>query len=270
MEYLQKHIEAGLFLTLRNVAITLIIGYVLIQILIIITRWLFWKHLSKQWRMLINKTIIYSGVIIILIIILDLFHIKVTAILGAAGVLGVVVGFASQTSIGNIISGLFLVAEKPFEVGDIIKVGDKTGNIYSIDLLSIKLKTFDNLLIRIPNQTIISTEVTNITRFPIRRMDISISVGYNEDLNKVLDVLRIIAKENVEVLNEPEPFIVINEFAESGISVQYGVWFEKSNYLNARNGIMQDILSTFAREKIEIPFPHRVVIINEKEISGKI
>ena len=76
--------------------------------------------------------------------------------------------FASQTSVSNIISGIFLISEQPFQVGDLIKVGETKGVVLSIDLLSIKLRTFDNQLVRIPNENLIKNELSNITRFPIR------------------------------------------------------------------------------------------------------
>jgi len=169
-----------------------------------------------------------------------------------------------STSIGNIISGLFLISEKPFEIGDLIRVGDKLGNVYSIDLLSIKLRTLDNLLIRIPNQTIISTEVTNITKFPIRRMDIMIGVAYKEDLKKVAEVLKSIAMENPLCLDEPEPLIVTKTFNTSSIDFQFGVWFEKTNYAAVRNSIFQQITERFREENIEIPFPHISVYTGEE------
>ena len=122
-----------------------------------------------------------------------------TALFGAAGVVGIIIGVASQTSIGNIISGLFLVGEKSFELGDVVRIGDKTGTVYSIDLLSIKVKTFDNLLIRIPNQSVISTEVTNVTKFPIRRLEFQIGVAYKEDLRKVKTILENVARNNPAV-----------------------------------------------------------------------
>lgn len=267
MEFLSKNIGAETFIIVRNILLTIFIGYAAIHVLVIITRHILWKHLTQQWKMLISKGIIYTGVIIVLMIILDILKLKISAILGAAGILGVVVGFASQTSIGNIISGLFLITEKPFEVGDLITVGDKTGNVYSIDLLSIKLKTLDNLLIRIPNQTIISTEVTNVTRFPIRRMDINIGVAYNSDLKKVIETLRTLAMENPDVLNEPEPLILIKDFGESSIDLIYGIWFEKSNYLKVRNSIMQSVKETFEKEGIEIPFPHRTIYYENVNMS---
>jgi small-conductance mechanosensitive channel len=137
------------------------------------------------------------------------------------------------------------------------------GTVYSIDLLSVKLKTLDNLLIRIPNQTMISTEVTNITRFPIRRMDIDVGVAYKEDLKKVMEILRRLAIENPYCLNEPEPLILIKEFGESSINFLYGLWFEKSNYVTLRNSIIQEIKTVFEEEGIEIPFPHVTLYTGE-------
>jgi small-conductance mechanosensitive channel len=264
METINEFFGTEDFVKIRNIVLTIVIGYAIIHLLVFLIKRLFWKRMTNQWKMLVNKAIIYSGVIIILFMVLELLGVKLKALLGAAGIVGVVVGFASQTSIGNIISGLFLVTEKSFEVGDLIRVGDKMGNVYSIDLLSMKLKTLDNLLIRIPNQTLISTEITNITRFPIRRMDINIGVAYKEDLNKVMDILRNLARENKEVLDEPEPLILLKDFGDSSIDILYGLWFEKSNYLNVRNSIIVDIKKAFDKEGIEIPFPHRTLYVGEE------
>ena len=102
---------------------------------------------------------------------------KLSVLLGAAGILSVAVGFASQTSASNFISGLFLTLERPFSVGDVIRVGTTTGEVLSIDLLSVKLRTYDNLMVRIPNETLIKSEMTTLTRFPIRRYDLMLGVG---------------------------------------------------------------------------------------------
>lgn len=264
METINEFFGTENFIKARNIILTIVIGYATIHLLVFLVKRLFWRRMTSQWKMLINKAIIYSGVVIVLFMVLELLGVKLKALLGAAGIVGVVVGFASQTSIGNIISGLFLVTEKSFEVGDLIRVGDKMGNVYSIDLLSMKLKTLDNLLIRIPNQTLISTEITNITRFPIRRMDINIGVAYKEDLTQVMDILRQLARENKEVLDEPKPLILLKDFGESSIDILFGLWFEKSNYLKVRNSIIIDIKEAFDKEGIEIPFPHRTIYVGEE------
>lgn len=263
IDFLQQYFDDSTLLRIRNIALIIIIGYLVILFLNLMIRRLLWKNLNLQSKFILNRFILYSGFVIIILLVLDQLNIKLTALLGAAGVLGIVLGIASQASIGNIISGFFIISEKTFEIGDLIRVGDKTGTVYSIDLLSVKLKTVDNLLVRIPNQTLITSDITNITRFPIRRMDIEFGVAYKEDLNKVLDVLKKLASQNPYCLDEPDPLILIKEFAESSITIQFGLWFEKSNYTNLRNSIMQGIKQTFEREGIEIPFPQITVNTSE-------
>lgn len=221
----------------------------------------FQRNMNQQTMMLVTKVVEYLGFSILLMIILAELGLKLSTLLGAAGILGIAVGVASQKSLGNIISGIFLVTEKSFEIGDVIKVDDKAGVVYSIDLLSIMLKTFDNLLIRIPNETLISTNITNVTKFPIRRLDIQILVAYKEDLQHVLNTLKSLATENILCLDEPEPFLMVKEFSDSGIQIQFGLWFEKTRYVDTRNSMMIDIHNRFRDEKIEIPYTH-IKIVN--------
>ncbi|HSM49314.1 MAG TPA: mechanosensitive ion channel family protein, partial [Draconibacterium sp.] len=200
-----KYFNAETIEKLLRIGIILVVGIVIITIIASVMNKLLPTKMSQQRQMLIKRFVRYTAIVILFLIVISELEINLTAIFGAAGVIGIVIGVASQTSIGNIVSGFFLVSEKPFEIGDLIRIGDKTGTVYSIDLLSIKIKTLDNLLLRIPNQTVISTEVINVTKFPIRRMDIDISVAYKEDLAKVKSVLERIVKRNPLCLDEPEP-----------------------------------------------------------------
>ena len=178
-------------------------------------------------------------------------------LIGAAGVLSVAIGFASQTSASNIISGLFLVAERPFSVGDLIKVGETTGEVLSIDLLSVKLRTFDNLFVRIPNETLIKSEVTTLTRFPIRRIDLSIAVALKEDIKAVRKVLEKVAEANPLCLDEPKPKFVFLGFGDSSLNMQFSVWVKRESFIELKNSIHEEIKEAFDAESIEIPFPHR-------------
>ncbi len=180
-------------------------------------------------------------------------------LLGAAGVLTVAIGFASQTSASNLISGLFLVGEKPFQLGDIIRVGDTTGEVLSIDLLSVKLRTFDNLFVRIPNESLIKTEMTNLTRFPIRRFDLQIGVAYRENISRVREVLMQVADNNPLCLDEPTPLFFFNGFGDSSLDLQFSVWTKRENFRDLRNTLQEDIKVAFDAEGIEIPFPHRTL-----------
>ncbi len=180
-------------------------------------------------------------------------------LLGAAGILTVALGFASQTSASNVISGLFLLGERPFAVGDVIRVGGTTGEVLSIDLLSVKLRTFDNLFVRIPNETMIKSEVTNLRRFPIRRVDLQVGVAYKEDLREVHEVLRAVADQNPLCLEEPAPLIIFQGYGDSAINHQFSVWASTDNYLDLRNSIPIEIKEAFDEHDIEIPFPHRTL-----------
>jgi len=229
------------------------------------------SRFTPQQGMITGKGIKYFGVMIIL---LTLFHelgFKLAPLLGAAGILGIAIGFASQTSVSNIISGIFLIVEKPFVVGDVISVGDIQGEILSIDMLSIKLRTFDNRFVRIPNETLIKSPVTNVTYFPIRRADLKISVAYKEDIARVRKVLLELANKNPLCLQEPEPLVIFQEFGDSSINFTFAVWTQRTDFLKLRNSLQDEIKARFDQEGIEIPFPQRTLWFaqNSKPSSGK-
>jgi small-conductance mechanosensitive channel len=232
------------------------IGYLFLRILSIVIAGLVKKKLSKQSVMIAQKGILYTGMLFVSMVALQQLGVRPSALLGAAGIIGIALGFASQTSVSNIISGLFLIGEKPFEVGDIISVDEKRGVVLSIDLLSIKLRTFDNQFIRIPNEKLIKTDVVNITRFPVRRMDFKLGVAYKEDIRKVLGILKDIAEKNHYILDEPEPFIMFDGFGNSALEITFGVWFVRDEWAKTKTQIMIDIKERFDKEGIEIPFPH--------------
>ncbi len=246
-----------------RIVFILIIGSGSIHLISFLIKRSLHKHLSRQRMMLISRTIIYTGYIGMVLIVIKELDYDLTALFGAAGVVGIVIGVASQTSIGNIISGLFLVGEKSFELGDVVRIGDKSGTVYAIDLLSIKIRTFDNLLIRIPNQTVISTELVNVTKFPIRRLDFQVGVAYKEDLRKVKSILENVARNNPLCLEEPEPMILYQNFGDSSINLTFAVWFEKTNYQAVKNSVFIEIKEAFDREGIEIPFPHISIYAGE-------
>ena len=257
------YFNAETFEKLLRIAIILVVGTIIISLLGVLMKKILPSKLSQQRKMIINRFVRYTAIVILFTVIISELNIDMAAIFGTAGVIGIVVGVASQTSIGNIVSGFFMVSEKPFEIGDQIRIGDKTGVVHSIDLLSIKIRTFDNLLLRIPNQTVISSEVINVTRFPIRRLDFEIGVAYKENLELVMQTLQEVAKRNPLCLDEPEPLIVFKGFGASSILVQFGVWFERTNYLKVKNSVFMEIKEAFEQKGIEIPFPHISVYTGE-------
>lgn len=214
------------------------------------------KKFASHELQLIKRGIFYGIIILFTISALNQLGFNLSVVLGAAGVFSVAIGFASQTSASNLISGLFLLGERPFSVGDVIRVGTTTGEVLSIDLLSAKLRTFDNLYVRIPNESLIKSEVTTLTKFPIRRIDLKVGVAYKEDLPSVRDVLFLIAEDNPLCLEEPKPLFIFQGFGNSSLDIQFSVWVKRENFLDLRNSIQLEIKAAFDAAGIEIPFPH--------------
>ncbi len=246
-----------------RIAVIILIGFPFIRILSNMLGRAAKKKYTQQTEMIVRKSVFYIGLGVIIVTLLNEAGFQLSAILGALGIFGIAIGFAAQTSVSNIISGIFLISERPFEIGDVIQVGGTVGIVLSVDLLSVKIRTFDNRFIRIPNELIIKTETTNITRFPIRRMDLEVGVAYKEDLKTVIKVLKELAANNPYCLEEPEPVVYLNDFGDSALLIQYRLWFEKSDVINLKRTIMEDIKERFDKEDIEIPFPHISVYTGE-------
>ena len=251
--------------TILKTVVIVVICFPLLWVLASVTSKLVKRNATDHVALLVKKIILYSGSILIVATALVELGFNLSAILGAAGIASVAIGFAAQTSLSNIISGIFLYWEKPFEVGDVVQIGDTMGIVLSIDLLSVKLRSFDNQFIRIPNETLIKSEAKTITRFPIRRLTIPVSVSYKANVSEVVEVLKEVADQNPFCLDEPEPLIVFDKFGESSLDFIFGPWVEKSEFLLLKNSIMMDIKNRFDARGIEIPFPQRVVHVERDE-----
>lgn len=217
------------------------------------------KRYSAQQGMVAGKLFFYVGIAIVLVTVLMELGFSLAPLLGAAGILGIALGFASQTSVSNVISGFFLMAERPFVVDDVIQVGETVGRVLSIDMMSVKLRTFDNKFVRIPNESIVKSQVTTVTRFPIRRLDVNVGVAYKEDVGRVREVLLEVADRNPRALMEPPPLVIFNGYGESSINLLFAVWSTRENWLTLKNTIQEEIKIRFDEEGIEIPFPHRTL-----------
>jgi small-conductance mechanosensitive channel len=181
-----------------------------------------------------------------------LFNVKLTAIFGAAGIAGIAIGFAAQTSISNIISGFFLLSEQAFKVGDYISVGDDSGTVDSVDMLCVRIHTPDNQFIRIPNESIIKTNLKNNSYFAKRRYTMSLTIPYDADLKAAVKVLETVPEHCDLSLKEPAPQVFAEEFSDFGIKLTLNAWTESCNYLAFRNQIILATKESFDKNNIKI------------------
>lgn len=228
------------------------------------------EKLSPQRSMILTKAIKYLCYFLMFGYILSLFGIKLSAIWGAAGVAGVALAFAAQTSVSNVISGIFILAEKTMRVGDLVTINGDTGIVDSVELLCVKIRTLDNQMIRIPNSTIINSNMRNTSYFEQRRMSIEVSVSYDTDLDKALKVLATAPALCPAVLKDPAPLVWYDKFDASGINLTLAVWFKSADFLDCKNQAYVAVKKVFNDAKIEIPYTKiDINMINESAASGK-
>ena len=221
------------------------------------------EKLSQHYAGLVRRTLFWFIFILFLVTGLHQLGFRLSVLMGAAGILSVAIGFASQTSASNLISGLFVLGERSFSIGDIIQVGTVTGEVLSVDLLSVKIRTYDNLFVRIPNETMIKSEVITLTKFPIRRFDLLVGVDYASDIAQVREVMMKVAKDNMLCLEEPPPLFIILGFNNSSIDIQFSVWATRENFLELKNSMQERVKQAFDLAGIGIPFPHLTVYAGE-------
>lgn len=223
------------------------------------------KHISAHHSQLLRRITFYVGLIFSFILPFKATGIDVTGILGAAGILAGIftaaVAFASQTSISNFLSGMFLLAEKPFVVGDYVTVDDILGEVLSIDLLSVRIRTKDNTLVRIPNEVLMKSKFCNMTRFPIRRVDVKLRLKFSEDLDKVKNILIETTKKNPQCLVSPPPELTFLEFGDAGVLLQFSVWTTQENFNSLQTSIQMEIYAALIVHNIEIPTANTPVIV---------
>lgn len=218
---------------------------------------------SAQHQMLGRRVASYSVLAVGAISALHELGFSLGALLGAAGIVTVALGFAAQTSASNLISGLFLLGERPFVIGDVVRIGNTTGEVLSIDWLSIKLRTFENLYVRVPNESVVKSEVVNLTFFPIRRLELRLGVPYRSDLKRVRDAMLGAAHSHPFCLEEPKPALFIENLGASMIELQLSVWSARENVVDTKSSLLEEVKLALEREGIEMPPIPRAIALEQ-------
>ncbi len=216
------------------------------------------RSTGPHFENIVRKLTFWGFSLLVLFLCLQNMGVELTAVLATAGIFGIAIGFAAQTSVSNIISGIFLLFEQPFQVGDAIKVGETMGVVQSIDLLSVKLREFDNLYTRVPNEAFIKNNITNLTKYSIRRFDITIGIAYREDHREAQQLIEEVVERQPTVLRVPEPMVLVDQLADSSVNFKVRVWFDRTEFIKARSELIAEIKTALDEAGIEIPYPHRM------------
>lgn len=222
-------------------------------------------HLRPASQASLTAALSYVSVLVALLVGLSVFGVNLRSLGLLVSALSVGLGFGLQHIVNNFISGILIMFERPFRIGDWIVVNDKEGIVYKINIRSTELETFDRAIVIIPNADIISGQLINWTLTDAGgRIAIDVGVGYDSDLNKALKTALDIAKSDPRVLTDPAPSAIVTEFADSAINIRLRCYL--GNILErsyVKSDLMIRLQQAFAANGIDIPFPQRVVQVQK-------
>ncbi len=217
----------------------------------------------------------FAGIIIYaaaLVLALDTLGFNVMPFIAGAGVAGIAIGFAAKDTLSNLIAGILLIIDRPFEVGDRIEVwsapaGSATwGDVIDIGLRATKIKTTDHIVIIIPNNEIMLRDIINYTAISEQiRVRINIGISYDADVRQAKDIILQIAAGVKWVSADPPPKVVVRNFGESSVDLQLRVWIaDARRRMDTISDITDRVKAAFDEQGIEIPYPKRDIYIRRE------
>jgi len=221
------------------------------------------QELSILVSRLVRWTVIGLGIVLAL----EQAGQDVTALLTGLGILGFTVGFALQDISANLVSGILLLFEQPFDIEDAIDVAGYSGTVKQINLRATELLTWDGLKVLIPNRDVFTNTITNFSQITQRRIGLSVGVGYESDLTEVEKVALEAVRALPEVKEDPAPFFMVDSFGDSAINTSIYFWYEtnKEGLSDVTNAGAIAIKKAFDQAGISMPYPIRVVQINQSD-----
>ena len=225
-------------------------------------------RLRRDQLEILVKIFYYTIITLGFITITPLFGVSLSGLLVAGGITGIVLGFASQSVVANFISGLFLLWEKPIKIGDQVSVGDISGFVEDIHIMSTIIRTYDGLFVRIPNEKVFTSNITNYVANVARRFEYVIGIRYSDDANRAIEIIRDVIDREPFALKYPEPSIFVDDLGENSVNIIVRIWAPSSEWYDVKMRLLWKIKEELEKNGIEIPFPQRVIwFANEMRID---
>ena len=190
-----------------------------------------------------------------------------TSIIASLAAAAVAIGLALQDSLSNVASGVLIILNKKFKVGDYLETEGLTGTVIRIEMMNTVLKTYDNKEIIIPNSNLMSNNITNHFAFDERRVDLNVGISYEDDIDKARAILWNIIRSKKEILQENQNQIIVNDLGESSVEISVKVWCKSDDYWNVLADMKESIKKSFDENGISIPYNQIDVHMQEEKKS---
>lgn len=239
----------------------LVIGLLLASL---IARWAS-RLLNKSGRLgpsvagLLSSLIKYTLWVLVGVTVLTQFGVETTSIIAALGGMALAVGLALQGTLSNVASGVMILVQKPFKVGETISVGSILATVQEIGVFTTELKQPDGLFVMMPNNELWNQPIINFNRHPVRRFELVVGIGYNDSMEQARTELLALATAEERVLDDPAPVAFVASLDDSSVGIGLRVWCNTPDYLGLSWDLTEAVKAKFDEKGISIPFPQREI-----------
>lgn len=257
---------------LVSVILTLLISVIIAKVIVINVRRSLKEKLRKDHLDMIIKIIYFSIIVMAVVSVLPTLGIKTSGLLVAGGIVGLVIGFASQSIVSNLISGLFLMIERPIVIGNQVNIEGISGFVEDISIISTIIRTYDGLYVRMPNEKVFTTNITNYVGNVARRFEYVVGIRYSDDADKAIEIIKNIIDDHPFALKNPAPVAFVDNLGDNTVNIIVRIWGPSTEWFGIKTFLLWEIKRILEENGIEIAFPQRVLWFGNElkmqEVSG--
>jgi len=222
------------------------------------------SHLDDTLLRFLGSLARYVILAFVFIAILNRFGVQTASIVALLGAAGLAVGLALQGAMSNLAAGVMLLIFRPYKVGDFIDAAGCFGNVTEIDMFTTILQTFDNQQIIVPNSQIWGEQIINHSHYDVRGVDMHFGVAYDENTDAARAVIDGVLASHPHILKDPAPFVEVETLNDSSVDFLVRPFCKGEHYFDVLYSVPEQIKKALDEANIEIPFPHRkVIVVNE-------
>ncbi len=213
------------------------------------------EHIDRTAASFVQTVVRYSLAVVGVIAVLGELGVDTASLLGSLGVLGLTIGFAARDAMSNIISGIFILWDRPFTIGDLIEIDGKYGRVERITMRSTRVVTPDGQMLAIPNSTVVNTTVSSYTNFPHLRLDVPVTIGVEENLGRAREVLLDVVRARDGFLAEPAPRVVVTALHDYNVELQLQAWLDdETQHVAARHALREAMFEALRAAQVHMPY----------------
>lgn len=221
------------------------------------------RKVEKTIRVFLSQVLYFTVLSFVLVAVLSMIGIQTASLVAVIGAIGLAISFSLRNSLSNIAAGILLIVNKPFKIGQFVEVSGQTGTVEKINLFLTTLKTSDNQSVAISNGQILNAKIVNFSDRPVRRINITVGISYDDDMKKAKKLLLDLIKKDKRFHTDPEPLVAVSELANSSVNLVFRAWVDSGNYWPMVFEYNEKIKDTFDQNDITIPYPQQDVYLHK-------